>query len=124
MSRGRSHAALGHIFLAACLLFGSLAQLTLKFAIIQMNVQPSNWLSYLWIVFGLGIYALGTCCWMLCLGYLDLSYAYPFTGLTYAVVLGASWVIFHEDISSQRILGICLICAGVALIPKRKRREA
>jgi multidrug transporter EmrE-like cation transporter len=115
---------LGHIFLGACLFFGSSAQLTLKFAMLQISAHPNDWVSYTWIICGLVVYTLGTGFWMLSLGYLDLSYAYPFTGLTYALVLGVSWGIFHENISWQRIFGVLLICAGVALIPGGTRREA
>ena len=114
---------LGHIFLGGCLLFGSAAQLILKFASLQMSVYPDAWLSYSWILCGLGIYAVGTCFWALCLGYLDLSYAYPFTGLTYVLVLVISWFLFHESMSWQRVVGVLLICAGVALIPARTRRD-
>jgi drug/metabolite transporter (DMT)-like permease len=118
-----SRGTLGHVFLGGCLLFGSAAQLILKFATLQMSAHPDAWLSYSWILCGLGIYAVGTCFWALCLGYLDLSYAYPFTGLTYVLVLGISWLLFHESMSWQRVVGVLLICAGVALIPARTRRH-
>jgi hypothetical protein len=81
---------LGHAFPAACLLFGVSAQLLLKFATLQLHRQPDAWSSYFWILCGLAVYALGTGFWVLSLAYLDLSYAYPFTGLTYVLVLGAS----------------------------------
>jgi multidrug transporter EmrE-like cation transporter len=116
-----SRNTLGHVFLAGCLFFGSAAQLILKFATLQMSAQPDAWLSFSWILCGLGIYAVGTCFWALCLGYLDLSYAYPFTGLTYVLVLGISWLLFHESMSWQRVVGVLLICAGVGLIPQTRR---
>jgi multidrug transporter EmrE-like cation transporter len=114
---------LGHAFLAACLLFGVSAQLLLKFATVQLHLQPGAWLSYFWIVCGLAVYALGTGFWVLCLAYLDLSYAYPFTGLTYVLVLGASWMLFDESASWQRLGGILVICLGVALIPVGGRKK-
>jgi drug/metabolite transporter (DMT)-like permease len=119
-----SRHVLGHLLLVACLLFGVIAQLLLKFAILQVQIQPEAWLPYVWILSGLGVYALGTGFWVLCLGYLDLSYAYPFTGLTYVLVLGASWFLFEDAVSWQRLGGVLAICAGVALIPAGRQKHS
>ena len=116
--------ALGHYFLAASLLFGVSGQLLLKFAVDEVHTHPDVWHSYFWILCGLGVYAIGIGSWMLCLSYLDLSYAYPFTGLNYVMVLGASWLLFHEEPSFQRIVGVLVICLGVALIPSQSGRNA
>jgi multidrug transporter EmrE-like cation transporter len=118
----RSHHVQGHVLLALCLLFGVSAQLLLKFATLQSHAEPVLWHAYLWGLCGLGVYALGTGFWVLCLAYLDLSYAYPFTGLTYVFVLGASWVLFDESVSVQRLIGVLAICLGVALIPAGARK--
>jgi drug/metabolite transporter (DMT)-like permease len=88
-----------------------------------VQAYPEAWLSYGWVGLGLGVYAVGTGFWMLCLGYLDLSYAYPFNGLTYVFVLGASWFLFNDEVSWLRLAGVVLVCLGVALIPERARRE-
>ena len=117
MPRLISRRVLGHLMLAACLCLGVCAQLLLKFATLQIHAQPDAWLPYGWIGCGLAVYALGTGCWAICLRYLDLSYAYPFTGLTYVLVLGFSWLLFDESASLQRILGVMAICLGVGLIP-------
>jgi drug/metabolite transporter (DMT)-like permease len=119
----RSRHAQGHVFLACCLLFGVGAQLLLKFATLQIHGQSVTWHSYFWILCGLGVYALGTGFWVLCLAYLDLSYAYPFTGLTYVFVLGASWWLFDESVSVQRLMGVLAICLGVAMIPAGVRKS-
>jgi drug/metabolite transporter (DMT)-like permease len=119
-----SREKLGHIFLVLCLFFGTSAQLLLKFAMLEVSTQSSMWLSYFWIFCGLGVYALGTAFWMLCLAYLDLSYAYPFMGLTYILVLGGAWFLFDERISLPRLVGVLVICCGVTLIPARSGRNA
>jgi drug/metabolite transporter (DMT)-like permease len=101
------------------LFFGVSAQLLLKFAMLQVQAHPGEWFPYFSTLCGLVVYAVGTGCWMLCLGYLDLSYAYPFTGLTYVLILGASWFLFGDGMSWQRLAGVLLICLGVTFIPKR-----
>lgn len=105
------------MFLALCLVFSVSAQLLLKFATLQIHGESATWHSHLWILCGLGVYALGTGFWVLCLADLDLSYAYPFTGLTYVLVLGASWLLFDESLTVQRLVGVLAICLGVAMIP-------
>jgi multidrug transporter EmrE-like cation transporter len=116
-----SRKSLGHGFLLASLFFGMGAHLLLKFGMLMVHAQSSAWIPYLWVFGGLGVYALGTAFWMLCLGYLDLSYAYPFTALTYVMILGASWLLFNDVISFQRIAGVSVICLGVTLIPAGSR---
>jgi drug/metabolite transporter (DMT)-like permease len=120
--RSKAHKPRGHAFLAACLFFGVIAQLLLKFATTESHVQPNALYAYAWVFCGLAVYALGTACWVLCLSHLDLSYAYPFTGLTYVLVVGASWLLFDEGVSLQRSVGVLAICLGVALIPAGLRR--
>jgi multidrug transporter EmrE-like cation transporter len=112
---------IGHVFLTACLLLGTGAQLVLKFAALQVHAESATWISYAWMVGGLGLYSLATACWVMCLAYLDLSYAYPFTGLTYALVLVSAWWFFGESLSVWRVTGISLIIIGVALIPSGTR---
>ena len=113
-----SNRRLGHVFLASCLFAGVSAQLLLKYAMLEFSAHPTAWLSYILILSGLLCYALGTSFWMLSLGHLELSYAYPFNGLTFVFILIASWLIFDDTMSLQRVAGVVLICVGVALIPK------
>lgn len=112
----------GHVSLLASILLGVAAHLILKFGVLQVQAQPGVWITYLWIVLGLVVYASGTGCWMLCLSCLDLSYAYPFTGLSYVLIFVASSLIFGDQVSFERIEGILAICLGITFISSRGRR--
>ena len=120
----RSRRALGHAFLAASIVFGVGAQLLLKFAVMHVSARPDAWVSYLWVICGLAVYSVGTGFWMLCLSFLDLSYAYPLTGISYVLVLAASWLLFADSVGAARIAGVFLICLGVALIPANSRSDS
>ncbi len=113
--------ASGHALLAASLVLGVAAHLLLKHAVGGLSADGGGWPPYLWLLAGLALYAAGTGCWMLCLASLDLSYAYPFTGLNYVLVLLASWLLFGETISAGRLAGVALICLGVVLTPAPRR---
>jgi drug/metabolite transporter (DMT)-like permease len=111
----------GHVSLLASILLGVASHLILKFGVLQVQAQPGVLITYLWIVLGLVVYAAGTGCWMLCLSRLDLSYAYPFTGLSYVLIFVASSVIFGDRVSLERLGGILVVCLGITFISSRSR---
>ena len=71
-----------------------------------------------YVIVGLAIYVSGMVFWLTALSRVDLSYAYPFASLSYVLMLAASWLLFHENITSLRLLGTMLICLGVFLISR------
>jgi multidrug transporter EmrE-like cation transporter len=54
-------------------------------------------------------------CWMLVLGRLELSYAYPFVAFTFVLVPVGSWLLFGEPLPAMQLFGIALIVAGVTI---------
>ncbi len=54
--------------------------------------------------------------WIYVLGNADLSFAQPFTALSYVVVSGCAVAFFHEHLTVVRVLGIGAILAGVVLV--------
>jgi drug/metabolite transporter (DMT)-like permease len=61
--------------------------------------------------------------WMRVLARADLSFAQPFTALSYVTVLALSARSLHEHISFQKIFGVCLILAGVWFISRTPFRS-
>jgi drug/metabolite transporter (DMT)-like permease len=58
--------------------------------------------------------------WMLILQRMDLSKAFPMTGLSYITVPLLAWVVFGEVTNGTRALGIAFIAAGVMLLGREK----
>lgn len=54
--------------------------------------------------------------WIWVLGNADLSFAQPFTALSYVVVSTCAVLFFHEHLSPLRMLGIAFILLGVILV--------
>lgn len=75
-----------------------------------------------WLVSGLICYAVSMLSWLFALTKYELSFAYPFLGVTYALVyLGAVyWDKIGEQLSWQRTVGTVLILIGVVLVNYRK----
>lgn len=62
------------------------------------------------------LYVGSTILWLLALREVPLSLAFPFSGLTIAIVAGLSILILGESISWEHATGIFLIMAGVAML--------
>lgn len=66
-----------------------------------------------WILASYGSAFLASLFWWLALRTLDLSHAYPFTMLSYVLVLILSGVLFRESITYLKVIGMILIILGV-----------
>ena len=64
---------------------------------------------------GLILYVISTVLWLIALSKTTLNFAYPFTALTFALVMLSSRFIFMESIPLLRYFGIGLIVLGVLL---------
>jgi len=56
--------------------------------------------------------------WIAAVSKLKLSYAYPFMASTFAIVLVFSRILFNEEISLIRWIGVFIIWFGVLLISR------
>ena len=55
----------------------------------------------------------GPLCWLAAMTKFELSYAYPFMSLAFVLVLVLSALLFHEALTTAKILGVLLIIAGI-----------
>jgi len=56
--------------------------------------------------------------WLLAVSRAQLSFVCPFMALSYVLVALFSLVIFKEDVTTLRWLGIMVICLGVFLVSR------
>ncbi|MGE4357225.1 MAG: EamA family transporter [Candidatus Omnitrophota bacterium] len=68
--------------------------------------------------FHFGFYFTSSLIWLMVLSRAELSYAYPMLSLGYIMIVFLSWIIFKENVSFWRWLGIILISFGVGLLQK------
>ena len=59
--------------------------------------------------------------WLKVLDHADLSYAKPFTSLSYVTVCGLSVVVLGEHIAPMQVLGIVIVVAGVWCVSRTRR---
>jgi len=63
-------------------------------------------------------YAISLLLWFLALRDVPLSVAYPFAGLTMALVAALGIVVLGESVDLPKLVGITLIIAGVVLLAR------
>ena len=68
-----------------------------------------------WIISSMVAALLASFTWIAALTQLELSYAYPFMGLTFIFVLMLSALMFQEALGWEKIMGVALIVAGITL---------
>ena len=70
------------------------------------------------ILGGLIFAGLASISWMGALSRIDISFAYPFMGLSIVLVLALSPIIFKETVSWTKWLGVLIVCLGLWIASK------
>lgn len=70
----------------------------------------------LWV--GFMFYVVSSVSWITVLSRSPLSFAYPLVSVGYVLVVFLSWVLFDENVSLMRIIGVLVICTGVFLVSR------
>jgi multidrug transporter EmrE-like cation transporter len=65
------------------------------------------------VVGGLVLAVLASFTWMGAVSRSDISFAYPFMGLAIVLVLAVSPMLFEEEVSFTRWLGVIVVCIGL-----------
>jgi multidrug transporter EmrE-like cation transporter len=72
----------------------------------------------LFIMLGLLCYGTSVVVWIYVLSNNEVSYAYPFLSIGFVLVAILGWLIFDDNLSVLRIVGIAFVCTGVALVSR------
>jgi undecaprenyl phosphate-alpha-L-ara4N flippase subunit ArnE len=64
------------------------------------------------------LFALASLLWMYIVKVFPFSSAYPMISLSYVLGMLAAILVFHEEVSVVKWLGVCLIVLGCMLIAK------
>jgi len=70
------------------------------------------------VMTGLFLYVVSAAIWLVVISAVDLSFAYPFIGFTYVIVLVLSKYILKEDVNPIRWIGALIITVGVVIISR------
>jgi multidrug transporter EmrE-like cation transporter len=70
------------------------------------------------VLVGLFMYVISAAIWLIVISAVDLSFAYPFIGLTYVLILIVSKFILKESVNPIRWAGAAIITIGVVVISR------
>lgn len=117
-----------HIYILGTIIFTVYGQIILKWRIGFYNVLPLDvkekiiFLFHLlldpFIISGLLSAFVASLFWMMAMTKFELSYAYPFMGLTYAIVFGIAIYLFGESFTMYKLVGILLIMSGIYVLSR------
>jgi multidrug transporter EmrE-like cation transporter len=71
-----------------------------------------------YVVGGLVVMMISMGSHLVVLSRVDISYAYPFLGLSFVLVTLWGHLVLFEDLNIFKVLGVASICLGVALVAK------
>ena len=115
------------ILLLIAISLGVVGQLTLKkgiSAVGAISITNLYWgliptlLKQPLIVVGFCCYFLSAGLYMIVISQVPLSWAYPLVSIGYILVVLFSKLIFHEEVTIWRWVGVCLICVGVITVAR------
>ena len=112
-----------YLYIAGVILFTVYGQIVLKWQMNRAGPLPDAGAAKLatlarlllepWILSCVAAGALAMLSWMAALARFQLTYAYPFLSLTFALVLILGAVFFREAITPWKAAGVALIMLGV-----------
>ncbi|HWL24587.1 MAG TPA: SMR family transporter [Ureibacillus sp.] len=107
---------------------GSFGQIILKFGANKLGNLSLAWNTIFIDIFrivkvpeiliGLVLFGSSFLLWIKVLTKSDLSYAYPMVGLGYINVVVFSYILFNEQFTFMKVLGVVLIVLGVVVLNK------
>ncbi|MFA7259721.1 MAG: 4-amino-4-deoxy-L-arabinose-phosphoundecaprenol flippase subunit ArnF [Aeromonas bestiarum] len=115
----------GYLYVLSSILLVTLAQLGMKWGVIQLPVWQADLavmlahpLPLLVILAGVGCYALSLLCWLATLHSTPLNIAYPLLSTSYALVylLAVSIPSFAESLEPGKAVGVIFILLGAVLV--------
>ncbi|MEL5308623.1 4-amino-4-deoxy-L-arabinose-phosphoundecaprenol flippase subunit ArnF [Serratia nevei] len=126
----------GYAWAAASVLLVTLAQLLMKWGMVQIPLMSfadvslaligGYWLPLLAVGGGICGYVLSMLCWFFALRHLPLNRAYPLLSVSYALVYLAAVILpwFNESATLLKTLGTLFILFGVWLINSKSETQS
>ena len=111
------------MFILLTVAFTVIGQLLVKQGMLEVGPSPTQAVSLilfagrvltnLKVILGLTCAFIAALSWTVAISRSDLSFAYPFTGLSIVLVIALSPLVFNENVSWSRWLGVLIVCIGI-----------
>ena len=116
---------MNYIYVFITIAFTTLSQIIIKWRVGFSAGLPEDFLEKIiflikfltdpWIIAGLVSQLIAGFSWMAALSKFDLSYIYPFTSISFVLVLLLSALLFHEQATPGKWIGLFFILTGILI---------
>ena len=116
---------MGYAYIAATVLLTVYGQVVVKWQVSLAGAMPASsadksmFLLALvirpWVLSAFAAAFLASITWMAAMTKFELSYAYPFMSMNFVLVVILSTVLFHEALSTPKVVGLVLIILGIVV---------
>ncbi|MCK5535627.1 MAG: EamA family transporter [Bacteroidales bacterium] len=115
-----------HIYIFLSIFLGVISQLIIKWKMsgFDLDHYESYYDKFIfslsmllnpYIIISLILTLLAGLSWMLAMTKFDISYAYPFTMISFVLILIFSSLFFNEPVTWQKLVGLFLITVGILI---------
>ncbi len=116
---------LSYTYIALTILLTVYGQITIKWQVIGAGNYPLHAVERIafimgllynpWIVSALLAAFFAALSWMVAMTKFEISHAYPFTSLSFVIVMICSSVFFNEGISLLKVVGLSFVVVGIII---------
>jgi multidrug transporter EmrE-like cation transporter len=119
---------MGYVYIFLTIVFTVYGQIILKWRVSlygQLPFEATEKLLYFlrilidpFVITGLMSAFVAMLCWLAAMTKFDISYAYPFMSLSFALVFILSILFFKEPFTMQKVIGLIVIIIGIIISSK------
>ncbi len=119
---------LDHGYILATVVFTIYSQLIMRWQVSQAGALPGdlsgklNFVGHLflnpWVLSSILATLLAGISWMLAMSRFEISYAYPWIGLNFVLMLLFGVLLFGESMSVAKVIGTMLVVAGIVVMAR------
>jgi len=119
---------MSHAYIFSTIVFTALSQLLMRWQVGLAGPMPADvwgkagfvWALLLnpWIIASVVSTFLAGVSWMMALTRFEISYAYPFSALTYVLVLVAGVLLFQDGLNVGKLAGTALVVLGIVVMAR------
>lgn len=117
-----------HGYIAATVFFTVYSQLIIRWQVTQAGTLPIDiygkigFVGHLflnpWVISSILATLLAGVFWMLAMSRFEISYAYPWIGLNFVLMLLFGTLLFGEPMSMTKVIGTLLVAVGIVVIAR------
>lgn len=117
-----------HLYIVGTVLFTVYSQLIMRWQVSQAGALPADLIGKVqfvaqlflnpWIISSIVATLFAGISWMLAMTRFEISYAYPWVGLNFVLMLFFGVLIFNESFNPAKLIGTLFVVVGIVVIAR------